>query len=52
MNIIETAIDERKKQLMRQANASKNPLIKQIIEDEIKQLREAWEKIRDQQPKK
>lgn len=38
MKLIKIAVDERIKQLKRQINTQFNPMIKQILEDEIKAL--------------
>lgn len=46
MKLTEIAVTEREKQLRRQMTAQMNPLIKNIIETELKELREEWTAIK------
>lgn len=48
MKHTEIAVTEREKQLNRQAKAAANPLIREILEKEAKELREEWTAIKVQ----
>lgn len=46
MKLTEIAVTEREKQLRRQATAAANPLIKDIINKELTDLRAEWTELK------